>query len=58
MVSSTATQAVTSELSKLDGVESVQVDLAANSVTVISAEALAVVEVAAAIDEAGFELFT
>ena len=49
-------QAVTSEISELPGVEGVQVDLAANAVTVTSAEPLAKDAVRAAVDEAGYEL--
>ncbi|MCU1344501.1 MAG: metal-binding protein [Acidimicrobiia bacterium] len=49
-------RAVTAELGKLDGVQSVEVDLAAGAVTVVSSAALASEVVAAAIDEAGYEL--
>ncbi|MDG4782377.1 heavy metal-associated domain-containing protein [Micromonospora sp. WMMD961] len=49
-------QSVTTELGSLPGVQSVDVDLAAGSVTVQSAEALPLVEVQRAVDEAGFEL--
>jgi copper chaperone CopZ len=48
--------AVTSELSALDGVEDVQVDLATGAVTVTSAAPLADESVRAAVDEAGYEL--
>lgn len=49
-------QAVTTELSKLAGVTDVRVDLAAGTATVTSNESLATGDVAAAIDEAGYEL--
>ena len=49
-------QAVTSELAQLPGVESVRVDLAANSVTVVSSEPLETAAVAAAVDDAGYQL--
>ena len=49
-------QAVTSELSRLEGVASVAVDLAAGTVTVTSTRALDLDDVAAAVDEAGYEL--
>jgi copper chaperone len=49
-------QAVTSEISELPGVESVQVDLPSGGVTVTSAEPLAEDAVRAAVDEAGYEL--
>jgi copper ion binding protein len=48
--------AVTEELTRLDGVSEVQVDLAGGRVTVASAAPLARDAVAAAIDEAGYEL--
>jgi copper chaperone CopZ len=48
--------AVTSELSALDGVEDVQVDLATGAVTVTSAAPLTDESVRAAVDEAGYEL--
>ena len=47
---------VTRELSKLPGVESVQVDLGAGSVAVASAAPLDLPAVRAAVDEAGFDL--
>ncbi|MFI2608885.1 heavy-metal-associated domain-containing protein [Kitasatospora sp. NPDC018619] len=47
---------VTAELKKLDGVGEVAVDLAAGTVTVGSTGPLADSEVAAAVDEAGYEL--
>ena len=48
--------AVTSELSALDGVEDVQVDLGTGAVTVTSAAPLTEESVRAAVDEAGYEL--
>ena len=48
--------AVTRELSALDGVTGVHVDLAAKKVTVGSAHELAEDDVRAAVDEAGYEL--
>ncbi len=51
-------QAVTDEITSLDGVEKVDVDLSSGSVTVVSAEALAETSVAAAVDEAGYALAT
>ncbi|AUG80679.1 copper-binding protein [Kitasatospora sp. MMS16-BH015] len=47
---------VTAEVSKLAGVTKVAVDLATGQVTVDSAAALDRAEVAAAVDEAGYEL--
>ncbi|HET6529231.1 MAG TPA: cation transporter [Actinoplanes sp.] len=49
-------KAVTGELSALDGVEAVQVDLGSGAVTVTSAAPLADEAVRAAVDEAGYEL--
>jgi copper chaperone CopZ len=49
-------QAVSGELAKLPGVRSVAVDLEAGTATVESIEPLDPVAVAAAIDEAGYEL--
>lgn len=49
-------QSVTNELSKLEGVARVDVDLAAGTATVESEAPLARADVEAAIDEAGFEL--
>ena len=49
-------QAVTGELTGLAGVDAVQVDVATGSVTVVSAAPLAVSDVRAAVDEAGYEL--
>ncbi|MEU3569334.1 heavy-metal-associated domain-containing protein [Kitasatospora sp. NPDC036755] len=47
---------VTAELTKLDGVEEVAVDLTTGNVTVGSTRPLADSDVAAAVDEAGYEL--
>ncbi|HET7719698.1 MAG TPA: heavy metal-associated domain-containing protein [Acidimicrobiales bacterium] len=49
-------QSVTSELSKLDGVTNVDVDLATGTAVVDSAAPLDREVVAAAVDEAGYEL--
>ena len=49
-------QAVTSEISELPGVDAVQVDLGAGTVTVTSAAPLAADDVRTAVDEAGYEL--
>ncbi|GAA0641919.1 heavy metal transport/detoxification protein [Streptomyces sp. NBRC 14336] len=49
-------QAVSSEISGLPGVKDVQVDLPSGKVTVISEEPLDTAAVAAAVDEAGYEL--
>lgn len=48
--------AVTSELSQLDGVTDVKVDLATGAVTVTSDAPLDDTAVAAAVDEAGYEV--
>jgi copper chaperone len=48
--------AVTAEVSQLAGVTAVDVDLAAGSVTVTSAQPLSADAMAAAIDEAGYQL--
>lgn len=48
--------AVTEEVSKLDGVESVAVDVPAGSVRIVSTNALDATQVAAAVEEAGYEL--
>jgi copper ion binding protein len=48
--------AVTAEISKLAGVSAVDVDLASGSVTVTSEHELDHGDVAAAVDEAGYEL--
>ena len=49
-------RAVTSEVSKLDGVTGVDVDLPTGAVTVISEQALDDAAVREAVDEAGFEM--
>jgi copper chaperone CopZ len=49
-------RAVTEELSALDGVDRVQVDLPTGTVSVTSAAPLAEDDVRAAVDEAGYEL--
>jgi len=49
-------QAVTGELTKLPGVQDVQVDLATGAVTVTSEAPLSVDDVRSAVDEAGYEL--
>ena len=46
--------AVTTEVSKLAGVEDVQVDLSTGSVTVISDERLDDADISSAVDEAGY----
>ena len=48
--------AVTAELGRIAGVDQVDVDLAAGSVTVTSQGPLELTDVAAAVDEAGFDL--
>ena len=48
--------AVTTEVSKLDGVSAVSVDLAAGSVVVTSGAPLDLEVVRAAVDEAGYDL--
>lgn len=49
-------RAVTGELSKIDGVEGVDIDLATGRVDVRSDQPLEEATVAAAVDEAGYEL--
>lgn len=49
-------RAVSTELAALGGVEDVVVDLGTGEVTVRSASALSLDEVAEAVDEAGYEL--
>jgi copper chaperone len=49
-------RAVTTEVTALDGVQDVAVDVAAGKVTVRSAAPLDFVSLRAAIDEAGYEL--
>lgn len=48
--------AVTTELKKIDGVGEVKVDVTSGKVSVDAATALDIAAVAAAIDEAGYEL--
>jgi copper ion binding protein len=48
--------AVSSEIGKLDGVDEVSVDLASGAVTVTSSAPLEPAAVAAAVEEAGYEL--
>jgi len=48
--------AVSAEIGKLDGVDGVTVDLASGAVTVSSATPLETAQVAAAVEEAGYEL--
>jgi len=52
------TNAVSGELSKLPGVDRVEIDLATGKVTVTSTEPLDADSVRAAVDEAGYELVT
>ena len=49
-------QAVTTELSKIDGVAGVDVDLESGDVKITSTDPLDVQSVQGAVDEAGFEL--
>lgn len=49
-------QAVTEEIQAIDGVESVDVELASGAVTVVSAEPITEQAVSAAVDEAGYAL--
>jgi copper chaperone len=49
-------RAVTEEVTKLSGVESVDVDLTSGQVTVASATPLDDADIVAAVDEAGYEL--
>jgi copper chaperone len=48
--------AVTAEISKLEGVAAVDVELVTGAVTVTSSAPLAPMDVNAAVDEAGYEL--
>ena len=48
--------AVTTEVSRLAGVEDVRIDLGAGSVTVISDQPLDDADIRAAVDEAGYEV--
>ena len=56
MTCSHCERAVTAEVSKLDGVTRVAVDLATGTVVTESVETLPLDAVAAAVDEAGYEL--
>ena len=56
MTCSHCERAVTAEVSKLDGVTRVVVDLATGTVVTESVETLLLDAVAAAVDEAGYEL--
>ncbi|WP_194838666.1 heavy-metal-associated domain-containing protein [Nocardia sp. XZ_19_369] len=47
---------VKTEIGKIDGVTSIDVDLASGAVTVDSAAPIADSEIAAAVDEAGYEV--
>ena len=49
-------RAVTAEVSSIPGVERVDVDLVSGAVTVVSAEPVALNVLAAAIEEAGYEV--
>ena len=49
-------RAVTDEVAKLPGARDVSVDLASGSLTVASSEGLDPTDVAAAVDEAGYEV--
>jgi copper chaperone CopZ len=49
-------RAVTAEVSKIAGVERVDVDLSTGSVTVVAVEPVDHAALAAAIDEAGYEV--
>jgi copper chaperone len=51
-------QAVSSEIGRLAGVRDVRVDLASGAVTVDSERPLADADVAAAVDEAGYQVVT
>ena len=56
MTCSHCERAVTAEVSKLDGVTRVAVDIATGTVVTESVETLPLDAVAAAVDEAGYEL--
>ena len=49
-------QSVTEEITELDGVQSVDVDLASGAVTVVSTQPLEESAVKAAVEEAGYQL--
>lgn len=48
--------AVTAEMGRINGVDQIDVDLAAGAVTVTSKDPLELADVRSAIDEAGFDL--
>jgi copper chaperone len=48
--------AITNELTRIDGVENVQVDLQSKKVTVVASENVAEQQIREGIDEAGFEI--
>ena len=56
MTCSHCVNAVTAELGKLDGVTDVQIDLSTGTATIDSNHQLDPVPVAAAVDEAGYEV--
>ena len=56
MTCSHCVNAVTQEISKLGGVTRVDIDLASGSVTVESSQPIDSASVAAAVDEAGYEV--
>ena len=58
MTCSHCAAAVTEEVSKINGVSDVEVDVSSGSVTVSSRQPLDQVELRAAVDEAGYELVT
>ena len=58
MTCSHCAAAVTEEVSKIDGVSDVEVDVSAGSVRISSRQPVDQVELRAAVDEAGYELVT
>jgi copper ion binding protein len=56
MTCSHCVSSVSSEIGQISGVDDVQVDLASGTVTVTSEQPVDDAEVAAAVDEAGYEL--
>ena len=56
MTCSHCVSSVTEEVSEINGVQSVDVDLASGKVTITSAEPVPAEKVAAAVTEAGYEL--
>ena len=56
MICGHCVQAVTDELQTIAGVETVDVELASGTVTVVSAEPITEQALAAAVDEAGYAL--